>query len=185
MTVIGPFQSPVVKKVIFCFAIVNYFYVECHLLHPTATNNKSNLNLNLKTQKVNIPESATVSFTCKRNHQEYGFQRYCMSDPNYPICGWNKLLTCLVTFYGILVLMMPAFWLSGNVLLSGAGDLRFKSQAGQIELSAANGLPPLRHFFERSELCCLGVAMTRKWTPPTRYTLRCTQQDNERFDLNV
>ena len=81
--------------------------------------------------------------------------------------------------------MMPAFWLSGKVLFSGAGDLRFESQAGQIEHSVANGLPPLRHFFERSELCCLGAAMTRKRTPPTRYTLRCIQQDNERFDLNV
>ena len=47
MTVTGPFQSSVVKKVIVCFAIANYFYVVCHLSHLTATNNKSNSNVNL------------------------------------------------------------------------------------------------------------------------------------------
>ena len=41
-------------------------------------------------------------------------------------------------------------WWSGNAFVTGAGDLRFKSQAGQIEHSVANGSPPLRHFFERS-----------------------------------
>ena len=39
---------------------------------------------------------------------------------------------------------------SGNAFVSGAGGLRFKSQAGQIGHSVANGSPPLRHFFERS-----------------------------------
>ena len=32
----------------------------------------------------------------------------------------------------------------------GAGGLRFKSRTGEIGHSAANGSPPLRHFFERS-----------------------------------
>ena len=41
-------------------------------------------------------------------------------------------------------------WSSGNAFVSGAGGLRFKSQAGQIGHSVANGSPPLRHFFERS-----------------------------------
>ena len=46
---------------------------------------------------------------------------------------------------------MPlASWSSGNAFVSGAGGLRFKSRPGQIEHSVANGLPPLRHFFERS-----------------------------------
>ena len=39
----GPFQSPVVKKVVFGIAITNYFYGVCHLLYLIATNNKSNL----------------------------------------------------------------------------------------------------------------------------------------------
>ena len=38
---------------------------------------------------------------------------------------------------------------SGNAF-SFSGGLRFKSQAGQVERSVANGSPPLRHFFERS-----------------------------------
>ena len=41
-------------------------------------------------------------------------------------------------------------WSSGNVFVSGAENLRFKSRAGQIGHSVANGSPPLRHFFERS-----------------------------------
>ena len=41
-------------------------------------------------------------------------------------------------------------WSSGNAFVSEAGGLRFKSRAGQIEHSVANGSPPLRHFFERS-----------------------------------
>ena len=41
---------------------------------------------------------------------------------------------------------------SGNAFLSGAGDLRFKSRAGQIGHSVADGSPPLRHFFERSSV---------------------------------
>ena len=41
-------------------------------------------------------------------------------------------------------------WSSGNAFVSGAGGLRFKSRAGQMGHSVANGSPPLRHFFERS-----------------------------------
>ena len=46
--------------------------------------------------------------------------------------------------------IQPASWSSGNAFVSGVGGLRFKSQAGQIGHSVANGSPPLRHFFERS-----------------------------------
>ena len=45
-------------------------------------------------------------------------------------------------------------WSSGNKFVFGAGGLRFKSRAGQIEHSVANGSPPLRHFFQKS---CVGV----------------------------
>ena len=45
---------------------------------------------------------------------------------------------------------LPASWLSGNAFISGAGDLRFESQTGQIGRSVANGSPPYLHFFERS-----------------------------------
>ena len=40
----------------------------------------------------------------------------------------------------------PAGWSSGNVFVSEAGGMRFKSRAGQIVLagySVANGSPPL------------------------------------------
>ena len=38
----------------------------------------------------------------------------------------------------------------GYVFVSGAGGLRFKSWAGQIGHSVANGSLPLQHFFKRS-----------------------------------
>ena len=41
-----------------------------------------------------------------------------------------------------------ASWSSGNAFVSGAGGRRFKSQAGQIGHSVANGSSLLRHFFE-------------------------------------
>ena len=40
--------------------------------------------------------------------------------------------------------------MSGNKFVSGAGGLGFKSRAGQIGHSVANGSPPLRYFFEKS-----------------------------------
>ena len=49
-------------------------------------------------------------------------------------------------------------WSSGNAFVSGAGGLRFKSRAGQIGHSVANGSPPLRHFVERS---CVARAQWR------------------------
>ena len=46
----------------------------------------------------------------------------------------------------------------GNAFVSGAGGLKFKSRAGQIGHSVANGSPPLRLFFERS---CVARAQRR------------------------
>ena len=43
-------------------------------------------------------------------------------------------------------------WSSGQPFVSEAGSLRFNSWAGQIGHSVANGLPPLRRFFERSSV---------------------------------
>ena len=45
-----------------------------------------------------------------------------------------------------------------NAFVSVAGGLRFKSRAGQIGHSVANGSPLLRHFFERS---CVARAQFR------------------------
>ena len=45
---------------------------------------------------------------------------------------------------------LPVSWLSGSAFVFGAGDLKLKSQASQIEHIAANGSPPLQHFFEWS-----------------------------------
>ena len=48
------------------------------------------------------------------------------------------------------VLREPASWSSGNVFVAGAVGRRFKSQAGQIGHSVANGSPPLQNFFVKS-----------------------------------
>ena len=39
---------------------------------------------------------------------------------------------------------------SGNALVSGTGDLKFKSRVGQIIHSIFKGSPPLRHCFKKS-----------------------------------
>ena len=57
---------------------------------------------------------------------------------------------------------LPTSWSSGNAFVSGAEGLRFKSQAGQIGLSVANGLPPLRQFFKWS---CVARAQWRRDGP--------------------
>ena len=46
--------------------------------------------------------------------------------------------------------LTASWWSIGNAFVSPAGGLRFKSSAGQIGHNAANGLPPLQHFFEKS-----------------------------------
>ena len=46
-------------------------------------------------------------------------------------------------------LKSPAIWSSGNAFVTETGGLRFKSRAGQIGHSVANGLPQLQHCFER------------------------------------
>ena len=61
-------------------------------------------------------------------------------------------------------------WSSGCAFVSGAGGLRFKSLAGQIGHSLANGSPPLQHFFEKS--CVAPGVMTLRWAPQARYTPR-------------
>ena len=48
-----------------------------------------------------------------------------------------------VPILGIIRHVIPTSWSSGNAFVSGAGDLRFKSRAGQIGHSVANGSPPL------------------------------------------
>jgi len=60
-------------------------------------------------------------------------------------------------------------WLTCLPRVSCAGGLEFKSRTGQILHSVANSSPPLQHL--RKWLYCLG-AMTRRWAPQTRYTLR-------------
>ena len=59
-----------------------------------------------------------------------------------------------------MILSLDAFfsWSSSNAFVSEAGGLRFKSRAGQIEHSVANGSPPLRLFFESS---CVARAQRR------------------------
>ena len=77
---------------------------------------------------------------------------------SYDICfSAGKSWRCL-NFFRWINFFLPASWSSGNAFVSGAGGLRFKSQAGQIGHSIANGSPPLRHFFKRS---CVARAQWR------------------------
>ena len=64
----------------------------------------------------------------------------------------------LVHCYTVELRISSPSWSSGNAFVSGAGGLRFKSRAGQIGHSVANGSPPLRLFFEWS---CVARAQQR------------------------
>ena len=68
------------------------------------------------------------------------------------------------------MLRKPAIWLSVNAFVSGAGGLRFESEAGRIGHRIAYCSLPLRHFFEWS--CCCPDAVTRRRVTLTRYTFR-------------
>ena len=80
-------------------------------------------------------------------------------------------------------IVLPVSWLSGNVFVSGAGGLWFKSRAGQIGHSAANILPPLQHFFEK-EWCCPGQ-MTRRWALQAHYTLQRNTASTKKDLINT
>ena len=81
------------------------------------------------------------------------------------------LLFAVINIFSLLNFdVEPARWSSGNAFVSGAGDLRFKSRAGQIRQWVSNGSPLLLHFFKRS--CVAHGAMMRRLARKTRYTLR-------------
>ena len=76
---------------------------------------------------------------------------------------------------------VPASWSSGNAFVSGAVGQRFKSRAGQIGPSVANGSPPQRHFFERR--CVLECNDAEMGPANSLHALAYFSDYNERFDL--
>ena len=61
-------------------------------------------------------------------------------------------------------------WSSTNAFDFGVGGLRFKFPANQIELSVANGSPPLQHFFRRT--CVAFKHNEAEIGPATHYMFR-------------
>ena len=79
-------------------------------------------------------------------------------------------------------------WFSGNTFVSGAEDLKVKSQTSPNKHSAAKGSPLFHHYnTSRNELCCLG-ALTLKRTLPTNslYMVCCNTANimKDLIDLN-
>ena len=70
----------------------------------------------------------------------------CLIIANTALDHCLKVITTIFTDLPIWL----SSWSSGNAFISGAGGLRFKSRAGQITRSVANGSPLLRHFFKWS-----------------------------------
>ena len=58
------------------------------------------------------------------------------------------LIAWILPFAFVFAWILPPSWSSGTAFVSGARDLRLKSQAGQIGYSVAYGSPPLQHFLE-------------------------------------
>ena len=61
------------------------------------------------------------------------------------------------------------------MFVSGAGGMRFKSRAGQIAHSVANGSLPLRHFLKG--VVFPAGTMTRKRARPIRYSFGVIQRE--------
>ena len=66
-------------------------------------------------------------------------------------------------------------WSRGNAFVSGARSLMFKSRAGHVGHSAANGSPPLHHFFER--ICVARTQCRRDW--PRKLVTRFSVKQRE------
>ena len=65
----------------------------------------------------------------------------------YPCPECEKVANCFLCYFTVKYISEPANWSSGNAFVSVVGGLRFKSRAGHIGRSVANGSPPPRHFF--------------------------------------
>ena len=65
----------------------------------------------------------------------------------------------------------PASWSSDNAFVLGAGDLKLKPRAGQIEHSVANSSKGRSDISSKGAVLPAGAVM-RRWAQPTRYTLR-------------
>ena len=74
---------------------------------------------------------------------------------------------------------------NGSVCVFGSRGMRFKYQAGQIGHSVANGLPPRRHFFEKSYVAwaqCHGDGIHKL---VARFSVLQRILYNERFNLEI
>ena len=104
----------------------------------------------------------------------------------YVACGVFILGTIQVFTYSLqsvrYVSMQRIFWHDINAFVFRTVGLRFKSRAGQIGNSVANGSPPLWHFFEGSCVArrCSDVEMG---PANSLYTSALCSEYNERFDL--
>ena len=77
--------------------------------------------------------------------------RFDLNENRQRAIKFRKLFFSSMMCYGHhMFFSVPTSCSSGNAFVSGAGCLRSKSQAGQIEHSVANDLPLLQHFLERS-----------------------------------
>ena len=88
-----------------------------------------------------------IHFSCK---YQLDFQLSSKSDLLLDPDDKYEKLYIIIALHEATPVQKLASWSSGNAFVSGAGGLRFKSRAGQIQHRVANGSPPLRHFFKRS-----------------------------------
>ena len=106
-------------------------------------------------------KSSSVGLIVRHQLKRVVFQR----NPSLHYCYWAMQNVAVVINFEALKLnriWTVSCWSRGNAFVSGAGGLRFKSRAGQIGQSAANGSPTLQHFFERS---CAARAQWRRDGP--------------------
>ena len=69
---------------------------------------------------------------------------------NYKNKPKKSLVTVLTHQQQYIILQSSVSWLSRSAFVFGAGSLRCKSRASQIEHSVANGSAPLQHFLKKT-----------------------------------
>ena len=110
--------------------------------------------------ELTFPETTCARINiCDKVHSPKTYFSELALARNYvlPKLYFSEMLRfAVVTFYTCQILLRPklhfiepASCSSSNAFVSGAEGMRFKSRTSQIGHNVANGLPPLRHFFEK------------------------------------
>ena len=140
------------KSFFFVLTQIKSFWSSPNL--PPSSWQKSSISVSVLSDKISLWDSGHQARHNKSKFQSEKVRYYSRRKTKI----W-KLKTFLMIIYAWVALSFVYYYLtSDNAFVSRVGGLRFKSWAGQIGHSVANGSPPQQHFFGRS---CVARAQWR------------------------